>query len=115
MRTVLLVGNFLSASVGTRGVCEELAMRLADSGWSVLTTSSKPARIARLADIAYRRTPLKYSAPVPGRCTMTLHPCEYDPIADLKPEILGAHFMVSDVYGGGFDVEDRRLIERLIP
>ena len=46
---------------------------------------------------------------------MALHACEYDPIADLEPEILGAHFMVSDVYGGGFEVEDRRLIERLIP
>jgi glycosyltransferase involved in cell wall biosynthesis len=51
MRTVLLVGNFLSASVGTRGVCEELAVRLPDTGWSVLTTSSKPARVARLVDI----------------------------------------------------------------
>ena len=30
---------------------------------------------------------------------------EYDPIADLEPEILGAQFMVSDVYGGGFGVE----------
>jgi acetoacetate decarboxylase len=67
------------------------------------------------ADIAYRRTPLKYSAPLAGRATMTLHPCDYDPIADLKPKILGAQFMVSDVYGGGFEVEDRRLIERLIP
>ncbi|MFT4121168.1 acetoacetate decarboxylase family protein [Bradyrhizobium sp.] len=67
------------------------------------------------ADIAYRRTPLKYSAPVPGRASMTLHASEYDPIADLDPEILGAHFMVSDVYGGGFEVEDRRLIERLTP
>jgi acetoacetate decarboxylase len=67
------------------------------------------------ADIAYRRTPLKYSAPKPGRATMTLHPCQYDPIADLTPEILGAQFLVSDVYGGGFEVEDRRLIERLTP
>jgi acetoacetate decarboxylase len=67
------------------------------------------------ADITYRRTPLKYSAPVPGRASMTLHASEYDPIADLDPEILGAHFMVSEVYGGGFEVEDRRLIERLTP
>jgi acetoacetate decarboxylase len=67
------------------------------------------------ADIAYRRTPLKYSDPTTGRATMTLHSSEYDPIADLDPEILGAHFMVSDVYGGGFEVEDRRLIERLTP
>ena len=39
----------------------------------------------------------------------------HDPIAELEPEILGAHFMVSDVYGGGFGVEDRRLIRRLTP
>jgi acetoacetate decarboxylase len=67
------------------------------------------------ADIAYRRTPLKYSEPKPGRATLTLHPCEYDPVADLEPEILGAQFLVSEVYGGGFEVEERRLIERLIP
>ena len=67
------------------------------------------------ADIAYRRTPLKYSKPVPGRAAMTLHASAYDPIAELEPEILGAHFMVSEVYGGGFEVEDRRLVERLTP
>ncbi len=48
---VLLIGNFLSGSIGTRGVCEELAGRLTASGWSVLTTSSKPGRAARLADM----------------------------------------------------------------
>jgi glycosyltransferase involved in cell wall biosynthesis len=51
MRSVLLVGNFLSGSVGTRGVCEELAERLAGAGWRVLTTSTKPGRAARLADM----------------------------------------------------------------
>jgi acetoacetate decarboxylase len=67
------------------------------------------------ADVVYRRTPLKYSQPLPGRISMTLHDSEFDPIARLNPEILGAHFMVSDVYGGGFEVEDRRLLKRLIP
>lgn len=67
------------------------------------------------ADIVYRRTPLEYSPPRAGRATMTLHASEYDPIAALEPEILGAHFMASDVYGGGFAVEDRRLLKRLIP
>lgn len=67
------------------------------------------------ADIVYRRTPLAYSKPVPGRVTMKLHESTYDPIASLEPEVLGAHFMVSDVYGGGFAVEDRRLLKRLIP
>jgi len=48
---VLVVGNFLSASIGSRGVCEDLADRLSASGWTVLTTSRKPGRIARLLDM----------------------------------------------------------------
>jgi glycosyltransferase involved in cell wall biosynthesis len=47
---VLLVGNFLSASTGSRGVCEDLAVVLKSAGWSVLTTSSRPGRFARLLD-----------------------------------------------------------------
>ena len=46
---------------------------------------------------------------------MTLKSSAFDPIAALEPEILSAQFMVSDVYGGGFAVEDRRLLKRLIP
>ena len=73
-----------------------------------------PERLATAyADVVYRRTPLEYSAPLVGRAQMTLHESSFDPIADLRPEILGARFMYSDVYGGGFDVEDRRLIKRL--
>jgi glycosyltransferase involved in cell wall biosynthesis len=49
--TVLLIGNFLSASVGNRGVCEELADRLRGAGWTVLTASSRRGRGARLADM----------------------------------------------------------------
>lgn len=67
------------------------------------------------ADVVYRRTPLSYSAPVTGRIDWTLHASEFDPIAALEPEVLSAHFMTSDVYGGGFAVEDRRLITRLYP
>jgi acetoacetate decarboxylase len=67
------------------------------------------------ADVVYRRTPLRYSAPVRGRIDWTLHASSYDPIAELRPEVLSAHFMTSDVYGGGFAVEDRRLITRLLP
>lgn len=48
---VLLVGNFLSASGGSRGVCEELAVRLLDADWPVLTTSRKPGRLQRLFDM----------------------------------------------------------------
>ena len=67
------------------------------------------------ADVVYRRTPLEYSKPVQGRIDWTLHASEFDPISDLQPEVLSAHFMVSDVYGGGFAAEDRRLIKRLVP
>src|SRR5579883_2396755 len=49
--TVLLVGNFLSASGGSRGVCEELALRLSGAGWTVFTTSSQPRRLLRLWDM----------------------------------------------------------------
>lgn len=47
---ILLVGNFLSSTVGNRGVCEDLAIRLRDRGWQVLTTSDKPQRMPRLWD-----------------------------------------------------------------
>lgn len=67
------------------------------------------------ADVVYRRTPLAYSPPVAGRTQMDLHSSDFDPLTELRPEILAAQFFVSDVYGGGFDVEDRRLIKRLIP
>jgi glycosyltransferase involved in cell wall biosynthesis len=49
--SLLMVGNFLSAAVGNRSVCEDLAERLAACGWSVLTTSSRRARTARLTDM----------------------------------------------------------------
>lgn len=48
--TVLLVGNFLSASRGTRSVCEDLALRLKAADWSIITTSFRPGRLARLLD-----------------------------------------------------------------
>ena len=50
-RSVLLVGNFLSGSTPNRFNCEDLADRLEDSGWTVLRTSSRPGRLARLFDI----------------------------------------------------------------
>lgn len=57
-KPVLMVGNFLSATHGVRGVCEELAARLPLSGWPVLTTSHEPGKAARLYDMlntAWRR------------------------------------------------------------
>lgn len=50
-RSVLLIGNFLSLSVGTRSVCEDLADRLLGNGWAVSTSSHKPGRIPRLVDM----------------------------------------------------------------
>jgi glycosyltransferase involved in cell wall biosynthesis len=50
-RSVLIVGNFLHATTGTFGVCEGLALQLADAGWHVVTTSHRPERLWRLADM----------------------------------------------------------------
>lgn len=47
-KSVLLVGNFLSTSFTNRSVCEELAIRLSDTGWRVITTSNRRNRLARL-------------------------------------------------------------------
>lgn len=47
---VLLIGNFLSASLRSRFVSEDLANRLTASGWMVQTTSTRRARLTRLMD-----------------------------------------------------------------
>ncbi|MGC8731604.1 MAG: glycosyltransferase family 4 protein, partial [Halothiobacillaceae bacterium] len=55
---ILIVGNFISKAGGSRQVCEDLAGRLQDAGWRVITTSHRPARLVRLADMvatAWRR------------------------------------------------------------
>jgi glycosyltransferase involved in cell wall biosynthesis len=57
-RSVLFIGNFLSAAGGSRGVCEELADRLPSLGWRVLTTSNRRPKLFRLADMI--RTVVKY-------------------------------------------------------
>lgn len=49
--SVLIVGNFLHASTGTFGVCEELATQLASVGWQVFTTSRYRQRILRFVDM----------------------------------------------------------------
>ncbi len=57
-RSVLIVGNFLSAAGNTRAVCEDLADRLAGNGWQVTRTSGHPGRLRRLLDMvgtAWRR------------------------------------------------------------
>jgi len=49
--SVLMVGSLLSATVGNRALCEELSARLGERGWSILTTSTRKARLPRLADM----------------------------------------------------------------
>jgi glycosyltransferase involved in cell wall biosynthesis len=49
--SLLMVGNFLSESFGTRSVCDDLSMRLRSRGWPVLTTSDRLFRPARLLDM----------------------------------------------------------------
>ena len=47
---MLLVGNILSASTGTGGLCGDLAVALKSAGWSVLTTTDILGRFALLLD-----------------------------------------------------------------
>lgn len=46
-----MVSNFLSSAGTSRGACEELADRLIASGASVITTSNRMGKIARLGDM----------------------------------------------------------------
>lgn len=48
---VLLVGNFLSSTVGNRSVCEDLAIRLRLDQWPVLATSTRQLRVYRILDM----------------------------------------------------------------
>jgi glycosyltransferase involved in cell wall biosynthesis len=57
VKRVLFVGNFLSASLSTRHVCEDLAERLVDAGWQLMVTSKKVNRLARFIDMI--RTPYR--------------------------------------------------------
>lgn len=50
-RGVLIVGNFLSSSHGTQGVCEALAQKLSARDWTVTITSNKTGRFFRLSDM----------------------------------------------------------------
>jgi glycosyltransferase involved in cell wall biosynthesis len=49
--SVLIIGNFLSGAGGSRGVCEELAQRLEERDWQLLTASAKRPKILRIADM----------------------------------------------------------------
>ncbi|MBN1559799.1 glycosyltransferase family 4 protein [candidate division KSB1 bacterium] len=52
-KSILIIGNFLSATRGVRSICEDLSEQLALHGWSVVKTSCKSARIPRLSDMLY--------------------------------------------------------------
>jgi len=47
----LVIGNFLSSSAFNECLCEELARRLASTGWGVVTASDRLAKPMRLADM----------------------------------------------------------------
>jgi glycosyltransferase involved in cell wall biosynthesis len=51
--TVLLVGTHVSSTGASRSISEELAARLPPLGCSVITTSSRTGRAARLVDMVY--------------------------------------------------------------
>jgi glycosyltransferase involved in cell wall biosynthesis len=51
--SVLLIGNFISANGGSRGVCEDLVPHLKSCGWKVTYTSTKSARLPRLLDMLF--------------------------------------------------------------
>ena len=50
-RSVLLVGNFFPAVLGSEGVCADLARKLTDANWRVTVTSRHVARLPRLLDM----------------------------------------------------------------
>lgn len=50
-RGVLLLGNYLSRTRGTRGFAEDLSDRLAQHGWNVFRASTIPNRFGRMFDI----------------------------------------------------------------
>ena len=52
-RSILLIGNFLSSSLGTRSVSEDLCLRLLASGWQVIYASRRANRLLRLLDMLW--------------------------------------------------------------
>jgi glycosyltransferase involved in cell wall biosynthesis len=58
---LLIVGNFLSKVGGHRAVCEDLAIRLREVGWTVYATSSRQRRLLKLVDMLASVWRLRYS------------------------------------------------------
>ncbi len=48
---LLLIGNFLTESIGTRHVSEDLAVRLRQRGWRLITASTHRGRVRRAIDM----------------------------------------------------------------
>lgn len=65
------------------------------------------------SDVVYRDMPIEYVDVTPGTVRLTLHDSDQDPLARLQPRVLGARHMHTDVFGGGLEVEDRRIVTRL--
>lgn len=50
-KSILLIGNFLSNTVGTQGISEELSVLLKNLGWEVICASNQINKIYRLLDM----------------------------------------------------------------
>jgi glycosyltransferase involved in cell wall biosynthesis len=48
---VLMIGSFLSASVGIPTVSEHLSLKLRNAGWQIITASQKSPKVPRLLDM----------------------------------------------------------------
>jgi glycosyltransferase involved in cell wall biosynthesis len=49
--SALVVGAFLPPSQGTRGISEDLSIRLGSAGWRMLIASRRPSQVGRLVDM----------------------------------------------------------------
>jgi glycosyltransferase involved in cell wall biosynthesis len=50
-KSVLIVGTFPNSATGSHSVCADLAIRLAESRWKVIATSTKRVKLSRLLDM----------------------------------------------------------------
>ena len=50
-RSVLFAGSYVTHGVGSRGVSEDVALRLEQIGWQVWIASRRAGRISRVAEL----------------------------------------------------------------
>jgi glycosyltransferase involved in cell wall biosynthesis len=97
MRPALLIGNHLSRHGHTIKFCEELAERLRNAGWPILTASDRLSPAARLADMTAtvwrerRRYEAAYVAVFSGRAFLWAEATAYSLRACGKPFVLTLH------------------------